>query len=134
MVQFKKDKNDKVTFIVHRRSGSTLVRLHQSDVQLTQKSENTVSVEITDADKNPRVLFYLKKKFDVLVPNDYSIEFDEPRFGKLIYEAKVGLVGKWPRTLRRGRWRKRSHPRCAGDGALVPGPSRHGTRCQMHRC
>lgn len=94
VIQFKRDKDESVTWIVHRRKGSTLIRLHASPVKLTQKSENTVTVEITDDDKKPRVLFPNKRKFDVVVPNDYSIEIDEPRLGKLVYDAKIGIVGK----------------------------------------
>ena len=43
-------------------------------------------------DKVARVLFAGRPKFEIKVPNDYSIEVDEPRYGKLVYDAKIDLL------------------------------------------
>ncbi len=93
VLQFKKDAKDKVTWSTYRRHGETLFLVHHTPVELTDATESSVTVVITGDDKGPRALFPQKKKFVVRVPNDYSIELDEPFLGKLVYDAKIDIVG-----------------------------------------
>ncbi len=88
-----RSKNDQVTLIIYKRKGTRLTKLSSNSVTLTPKSDTTVGVEITGDDKKPRVIFPRTRKFDVVVPNDYSIEINEPTFGKLAYDAKIDIVG-----------------------------------------
>jgi hypothetical protein len=30
----------------------------------------------------------------ISVPNEFSIEMKDPTYGKMVYEAKIGIVGK----------------------------------------
>jgi len=92
VLRFKKDAQDKFWFITYRRRGSTLVVLHKTPVTLSNDGEAGVKVEILGDDKAPRLLFPRKRTFTFRVPNDYSIEVDEPRYGKLVYDAKLDLV------------------------------------------
>jgi hypothetical protein len=41
-----------------------------------------------------RPLLKNKREAVITVPNDYSFEVDDPEWGKLQYEAKIGLVAK----------------------------------------
>jgi len=94
VIQFKKDAKDKVSWATYRRRGETLFLVHRTAVDLTGPTDNTVTVVITGDDKGPRALFAQKKKFVVQVPNDYSIELDDPFLGKLVYDAKLDIVGQ----------------------------------------
>lgn len=93
VLQFKKT-DDKVTFTIYKRHGKRVTKLNSNEVKLTQKSDNTVTVEITGKNHKPRVLFSRARKFEVTVPNDYSIELNDPKYGKLVYEGKVDILGK----------------------------------------
>ncbi len=92
VVRFTRDKQEKLWWLTYQRKKGTLVALHKTPVELTE-TENTVTVKILGEDKDPRVLFAQKKSFVVSVPNDYSLEIDDPRLGRLVYDAKVDLLG-----------------------------------------
>jgi hypothetical protein len=92
VVRFKRDDKDKVWFVTYRRMGSKLVVLHKTPVDVANDGDAAVKVQILGDDKAVRVLFPKKKSFRFRVPNDYSIEIDEPRLGKLVYDAKLDLV------------------------------------------
>ena len=92
VIRFKKDAQEKVWFITYRRTGATLITLHKTPVTVTNDGDAAVKVQILGDDKAVRVLFPKAKSFSFRVPNDYSIEIDEPRLGKLIYDAKMDLV------------------------------------------
>jgi hypothetical protein len=91
VLQFKKDAKEKLWWITYRRKGSTLTELSRAEIQMTETA-NTVTVKIVGKDKKPHALFAGKNQFVVSVPNDYSIELDDPKFGKLVYDAKIDLV------------------------------------------
>jgi len=93
VIRFKKDAQEKVWFTTYRRRGSTLVVLHKTPVKVSNDGDAAMKVEILGDDKATRLLFPRAKTFKIGVPNDYSIEIDEPRYGKLVYDAKVDLVG-----------------------------------------
>jgi hypothetical protein len=42
--------------------------------------------------KGARPLWTGAKEASVKVPNDYSLELDDPTHGRLRYDAKIGLV------------------------------------------
>jgi hypothetical protein len=92
VIQFKKDDKDKHWLIIYRRKGSALTVLSRSEVQFSDEKENSVAINVIGKDKAPRVLFTHKNKFTVTVPNDYSIELDDPRYKKLVYDAKIDIV------------------------------------------
>ncbi len=92
VMQFKK-KDDKYTFTIYKRRGKRVTKLSSNEVKLTQKSDNTVTVETLDKNMGPRVLFSGARKFNVTVPNDYSIEIKDPKYGKLVYQGKVDILG-----------------------------------------
>ena len=92
VIQFKKDKDDKHWLIIYRRKGTALTVLSRSEVTFSDEKDNSVTVNVIGKDKAPRVLFTHKNKFVVTVPNDYSIELDDPRYKKLVYDAKIDIV------------------------------------------
>jgi hypothetical protein len=92
VLQFKKQRDGKITFTIYKRKGDRLTKVNVNDVKLTQKSGNSVMVEITDNSHVPRVLFTRTRKFEVTVPNDYSVQLQDPRYGKLVYDGKVDIL------------------------------------------
>lgn len=44
-------------------------------------------------EKGVRALFRNSSSAVITLPNEYSIEFDDPTYGKLRYDAKIGLMG-----------------------------------------
>jgi len=91
VIRFKKE-GSHWAWTVYKRTGSRLDELTTSRVQLSEASPNSVKVTFTGGDKGMRPLLKGKHEAVFSVPNDYSLEVDDPELGKLIYEAKVGLV------------------------------------------
>lgn len=93
VIRFVKDAQDKYWFSTYRRTGAKLILLHKTPVTLTNDGDTGVKLQILGDDKAVRVLFPTAKSFSFRVPNDYSLEIDEPRLGKLSYDAKLDVVG-----------------------------------------
>lgn len=91
------DKTDKGTiWTIYRRTGSTLVETWKGPVEFADDSPEHVTVKIQkvdkDKEKGTRQLYAGKKELTITSASDSSVELDEPTFGKLVYEARIGLV------------------------------------------
>ena len=87
-------KDDKETSLtIYRRQGNTLQELSKSVVELGEQTPERLTLKVK-SDKGTRPLFAGKKALTISSSNDSTsnIELDDPRFGKLIYEARIGLV------------------------------------------
>lgn len=93
VLRFKKDAKGHVKLFIYRRSGSALAELFTANIELKEVSPNLVKVELKGG-SGQRPIIKDRGTFDVKVPNSYSIELDDTIYGKLTYDAKVGLVGK----------------------------------------
>jgi hypothetical protein len=91
VLRFKKDEQGKLSLIIYKRAGSSLRELYLSSIEFADEGVDSVRVKLTGREKGTRPLFKSGKNI-VSVPNDYSIELDDPQFGKLTYNAKIGLV------------------------------------------
>lgn len=90
VLRFKKESESRILFVVYKRAGSTLREVSTGPVALT---ENGSDVKVVfQSTKGARPLFVGQKEAVVKVPNDYSIELDDPLLGRLRYDAKIGLV------------------------------------------
>ncbi len=91
VMKFKKE-GAKWMWYVYRRKGSNLTEVFSAPVDFTDETERTVTVQVKGGD-GTRPLFKGSNKFVVTVPNDYSIELKDPKYGTLTYDAKIGMVG-----------------------------------------
>jgi hypothetical protein len=87
---FEKDDNGQWVSI-YRRSGNALSQMSKSKVALGEDTTEKLSFKVED-DKGWRPLFAGKKRFDVKMRDEYSIELDEPQYGNLVYEARIGMI------------------------------------------
>ena len=91
VIKFKKE-GTKWSWYVYKRKGSNLTEVFSAPVEFAEETERTVAVQIKGGD-GTRPLFKGANKFVVTVPNDYSIELKDPKYGSLLYDAKIGMVG-----------------------------------------
>jgi hypothetical protein len=90
VLRFKKESETRTVFVVYKRAASTLREVSTGPVTLT---ENGAEVKLVfQSTKGARPLWIGQKEAVVKVPNDYSIELDDPVLGHLRYDAKIGLV------------------------------------------
>jgi hypothetical protein len=78
-------------FTVFRRAGKTLKEVSKSRIELKDDKGNAITVNVK-SDKGSRPVFMGKKEFSVTAPSDATIQLDDPKFGKLTYDARIGLV------------------------------------------
>jgi hypothetical protein len=79
-------------FVIYKRDGSRLDEIYSARVDLSEDTPSTVKLKFS-SDKGARPLLKNKRDIVLTVPNDYSVVVNDPDLGKLVYEAKVGLVG-----------------------------------------
>jgi hypothetical protein len=92
VLRFRRDSETAVSLLVYKRTGSALRELWIGGVELSESSSDSVKVKLTGKQKGTRPLFRGKNEIVVSVPNEYSLEFDDPEFGRLRYDAKIGLI------------------------------------------
>lgn len=76
---------------VYKRSGNALTQMSKSKVVLAEDTTQKLSLKV-DADKGWRPLFAGKKAFEVQFRDEYSIVLEEPQYGALVYDARIGLI------------------------------------------
>jgi hypothetical protein len=92
VIRFKKD-GSHWTCVVYKRDGSRLDEVYSARADLSEASPNSVKLKFTGAEKGTRPLLKIKREIVLQVPNDYSFVLPDPDLGRLVYEAKVGLIG-----------------------------------------
>jgi hypothetical protein len=86
------EKSDKGQWVsIYKRSGNALSQMSKSKVALGEDTTEMLSIKVED-DKGWRPLFAGKKKFDVRLRDEYSIELADPQYGTLVYDARIGLI------------------------------------------
>jgi hypothetical protein len=91
VVRFAQNDQGACTVTIYKRSGDNLMEMFRGPVTLTEEPPDKVRAEFAKG-KGERPLFRGAKSGTILVPDDYSIEIDDPLLGKLYYTAKIGLV------------------------------------------
>jgi hypothetical protein len=90
VLRFKKESASRFLFVVYKRAGSVLREVSTGPVTLEEQGD-TVKLKFLST-KGARPLWTGAKEASVKVPNDYSLELDDPTHGRLRYDAKIGLV------------------------------------------
>jgi hypothetical protein len=92
VLRFKKD-GSHWSCIIYKRDGSRLDEVYSARVDLSEESPSSVKIKFIGNDKGARPLLKNKRDITAQVPNDYSLVLTDPELGRLLYEAKVGLLG-----------------------------------------
>ena len=74
-----------------KTTGKKLTTLHKFEVEFGPETPGSVSVKPKGKDLGTKA-GRTPAPFTVQVPNDYQIALDDPKLGKLVYEAKIGLL------------------------------------------
>jgi hypothetical protein len=90
-MQFKKDDKGEWVWIVIRRKGSTISVLHKMRVEFSDDKATSVVLKTSGKDlgKGPGKL---PSEVTVEVPNEFEIAMKDPTHGRMVYEAKIGIM------------------------------------------
>jgi hypothetical protein len=89
--RFKKDEKGQWWWITVRQKGNRLVALHKIPVELGEETTNSVTLKPVGKDKGSSPMSP-PAKIVFEVPNDYQIAVKDPKAGRLVFQAKVGVV------------------------------------------
>jgi hypothetical protein len=86
-------KKDKTWWwVTYERRGKDLVTLHRFPVQFAEETQNSLALRPTDKDTGLAPFARVPQKIVIRLPNEYSIELDDATHGKLVYDAKIGMI------------------------------------------
>src|SRR6478609_1345369 len=88
-----KEVDGKWFWLTIKTKGKTLTTLHKFEVEFGPETPGSVSVKPKGKDLGTKT-GPTPAPFTVQVPNDYQIALDDPKLGKLVYEAKIGLLSQ----------------------------------------
>lgn len=86
------EKTDAGTWLtIYKRSGNALAQLSKTRLGLGEDTPEKLALKVQN-DKGWRPLFAGKKAFEVRFRDEYSIQVNEPQYGALVYEARIGVL------------------------------------------
>ena len=88
---FKLDKKNNVTLTIYKRNDSNLKEVFVAPVSLKDDGSGGVQVKFKGG-SGQRPLFKNSNSPTLKMPNDYTVEIEDAEYGKLRYDAKIGLV------------------------------------------
>ncbi len=89
--RFKKDEHDQWWWITVRQQGNRLLALHKIPVEFGEQTATSITLKPVGKDKGSAPITPpAKVVFEV--PNDYQIALKDPKAGRLVFQAKVGVV------------------------------------------
>jgi hypothetical protein len=94
VLRFKKGSQGRWLVVIYKRSGTDLRELYTGSVELTDEPSSTVRLKVTGREQGQKPLFKGRTSALITVPNEYSLELEDPQLGKLIYGAKIGLFNE----------------------------------------
>jgi len=93
VIWFRKDpETEKLLWLVYRRKDKTLSEVFRSPVVFEDEQHESVTVKISGPSSGRRQIYSGASKFTVRVPTKYGLEIDDPQWGLLKYNSKLGLV------------------------------------------
>jgi hypothetical protein len=93
IIWFRKDpESGDLLWLVYQRKGTKLSEVFRSPVVFEDEKHESVTVKISGQGRGSRQICGGQGKFTVMVPTKYGLEIDDPQWGLLKYNSKVGLV------------------------------------------
>ncbi|MES1183000.1 MAG: hypothetical protein ABUL60_04245 [Myxococcales bacterium] len=89
--RFKKDEKGQWWWITVRQNGNRLNALHKIPVEFSDETATSITLKPVGKDKGSAPMTP-PAKIVFEVPNDYQIAFKDPKAGRLVFQAKVGVV------------------------------------------
>jgi hypothetical protein len=88
--RFKKD-GGQWWWITVRQNGNRLVTMHKIPFEFGEETPNSITLKPTGKDKGQAPM-NVPAKVVFEVPNDYQIALKDPKLGRLVFQAKIGVV------------------------------------------
>lgn len=95
-ITFEQD-GDKWVWLTMRRKGNQLLTIHKVFVEFSDEKDTSIRVKTLGPDKGTKPMAHVPKEFVIDVPTETELAITDPKDGKMVYEAKMGLKGDMKR-------------------------------------
>jgi hypothetical protein len=89
--RFKKDEKGQWWWITVRQNGNRLNALHKIPVEFGEETATSITLKPVGKDKGSAPMSP-PSQIVFEVPNDYQIAIKDPKHGRLVFQAKVGVI------------------------------------------
>ena|SRR6187402_963965 len=89
--RFKQDEHGQWWWITVRQQGNRLVAMHKFQVEFGEQTDTSITLKPVGKDKGSAPM-NAPAKVVFEVPNDYQIALKDPKAGRLVFQAKIGVV------------------------------------------
>ncbi|MBI5533136.1 MAG: hypothetical protein HY898_10495 [Deltaproteobacteria bacterium] len=93
-IRFKPDAAKNWWWTSMQKKGNSLVILHRVMFDFGDETDRTIVIKPKGGDQGMAKWVNVPREVKIEAVNDYTIAIQDPQFGKLLYEAKLGLEGK----------------------------------------
>jgi len=93
VVSFSKDKHGKWWWMTARMQGNKLSYLHKVAIEFGEEKSDSISIKPRGKDKGKKPWKQVPDQLTVSVPDEFSIVLKDPTYGKMVFEAKIGIAG-----------------------------------------
>lgn len=90
------EEDGKWLWLTVRRKGNGLVTLHKLPIEFTDEKDHSVTLKVVGPDKGTKP-GGMPKQVTIDVPGESEISVTDPKQGRLVYQAKLGLLGEGKR-------------------------------------
>jgi hypothetical protein len=90
-MQFKKDDKGEWVWVTLRRKGSAITVLHKIHIDFADDKPTSVVLKTSGKDMGTKP-GKVPSEVTIKVPNEFQIELDDPANGRMVYEAKIGIM------------------------------------------
>lgn len=90
---FKNQPDGAIRWIVYQRSGTVLKEVHSAEVELVGETATSFKLR-SRGGQGTRPLYAGRGDVPVQMPSRHELVIDDPKYGRLVYRAKFGLVGR----------------------------------------
>lgn len=91
-IAFKQEKGTWYWLTISRK-GKTLINQHKVPIEFGKEDEHSVVLKVTGKDEG-KARGGAPGDTKIEVPNEYEIVLKDPKLGKMVFEAKIGLTDK----------------------------------------
>jgi hypothetical protein len=90
-MQFKKDNKGQWVWVTIRRKGSSITVLHNIPIDFGDDKPTSVVIKPTGKDTGKQPM-KAPSEVTIEVPNEFEIALKDPTHGRMVYEAKIGIM------------------------------------------
>lgn len=91
---FKQGDDGRWWWLTMRQKGSAIAWLHRIPIEFGDMTATSIIIKTTGKDIGTKPFAKVPSEITIEVPNEFEISVTDPDHGKMVYEAKIGLLGE----------------------------------------